>query len=296
METPRPETPPSETRPQGCAVIIVSYHTGPCLMDCIRAALGEASAQEVVVVDNGNPPKVVTALEEMAASEPRLALLTGHGNVGFGKACNLGAAATASPHLLLLNPDNVLQPGSLDGAMTLLGTRPDIALYTVRIENPDGSEQRGCRRNLMTPWTCLVEAFGLHKLGFKRINLNHTPPPAAMTEVECISGSFMLFPRSFFERIGGMDEDYFLHMEDVDVCLRTRKAGGGIWFDPAFSATHVQGTSETTKLYIERQKTKGGTLYFAKHFGGWANPLVALVNTALWARYALIALRLGLKR
>lgn len=280
----------------GCAVIIVSYHTGPCLMDCIRAALGESAAREVVVVDNGNPPEVLAALQKMAASEPRLTLLTGHGNVGFGKACNLGAAATTSPYLLLLNPDSVLRPGSLDGAMTLLGTRPDIALYTIRIENPDGSEQRGCRRNLMTPWTCLVEATGLHRLGFRRINLNQTPPPTALTEVECISGSFMLFPHPFFEKIGGMDEDYFLHMEDVDVCLRVHNAGGGIWFDPAFSATHVQGTSETTKLYIERQKTKGGTLYFNKHFGGWANPLVALVNLALWARYALIALRLGLKR
>ncbi|MEQ8331622.1 glycosyltransferase family 2 protein [Nisaea sp.] len=289
------ETQPHAAPGPGCAVIIVSYHTGPCLMDCIRAALGEATAHEIVVVDNGNPPEVLSALEGMAASEPRLTLLTGHGNVGFGRACNLGARATTSPYLLLLNPDSVLQPGSLDGAMSQLAMRPDIALYTIRIENPDGSEQRGCRRNLMTPWTCLVEAFGLHRFGFKRINLNHTPPPTKLTEVECISGSFMLFPRPGFEQIGGMDEDYFLHMEDVDTCFRVRKAGGSIWFDPAFSATHVQGTSETTKLYIERQKTKGGALYFAKHFGGWANPLVAFVNLALWARFGLIALRLGRK-
>ncbi|MEO9959334.1 MAG: glycosyltransferase family 2 protein [Nisaea sp.] len=291
MKTPRPET-----MLPGCAVIVVSYHTGPCLMDCILAVLGEASAHEVVIVDNGNPPDVVAALQEMAASEPRLTLLTGHGNVGFGKACNLGAKATTSPYVLMLNPDSVLGSGSLDGAMSLLGTRPDIALYTIRIENPDGSEQRGCRRNLMTPWTCLVEAFGLYRLGFRRINLNHTPPPPALVEVECISGSFMLFPRPVFEKIGGMDEEYFLHMEDVDTCQRVRKAGGSIWFDPAFSAVHVQGTSEVTKLYIERQKTKGGTLYFSKHFGGWANPLVTLVNIALWLRFSLIAIRLRLKR
>ena len=115
------------TAAPGSAVIIVTYHTGPCLMDCIRAVLGEASAREVVVVDNGNPPEVVARLEEMAASEPRLTLLTGHGNVGFGKACNLGAQATTSPHLLLLNPDSVLQPGSLDGAMTLRATSPHAA-------------------------------------------------------------------------------------------------------------------------------------------------------------------------
>ena len=289
------ETLRSETTHPGCAVIIVSFHTGPCLMDCIQAALAETSAREVVVVDNGNPPDVRATLEGMAASEPRLTLLTGHGNVGFARACNLGAEATTSPYLLLLNPDNVLRPGSLDGAMVQFDARSDIALYTIRIENPDGSEQRGCRRNLMTPWTCLVEAAGLYRLGFRRINLNHTPPPAALTEVECISGAFMLFPRPVFEKIGGMDEEYFLHMEDVDTCLRVRKAGGSIWYDPSFKATHIQGTSKTTKLYIERQKTKGGTLYFSKHFGGWSNPLVVFVTLALWVRFTIIAIRLGLK-
>lgn len=283
--------PPEQDGRTGCAVVIVSYHTGPCLTDCLRAVLDESAADEIVVVDNGNPPEVIAELEALAAREERLTVLTGHGNVGFGAACNLGAAQTASPFLLLLNPDSVLKPGALDGAMDRLAARPDISLYTVRIENPDGSEQRGGRRNLMTPWTCLVEVSGLHRLGFKRINLHDTPPPVELTEVECISGSFLLFPRAVFERIGGMDEDYFLHMEDVDVCHRVRAAGGHIWFDPALSATHVQGTSAVSDRFIERQKTRGGTLYFAKHFGGWWNPLVALVNVALWARYGLIILR-----
>jgi len=282
-------TPPAG-RP-ACAVVIVSYHTGPCLMDCIRSVLGEASAREIVVVDNGNPAEAVAELEALAAAEERVKLLTGHGNVGFGRACNMGAAKTSSPYLLLLNPDSVLKPGTLDGALTRLAGRPDISLYTVRVENPDGSEQRGCRRNLMTPWTCLVEVSGLHRLGFKRINLHGTPPPAELTEVECISGSFLLFPRAVYDRIGGMDEDYFLHMEDVDICYRVRADGGHIWFDPTLSATHVQGTSDASGIFIEKQKTRGGTLYFAKHFGGWKNPLVALVNLALWVRFLLISVR-----
>jgi GT2 family glycosyltransferase len=286
-------TPPTD-RP-ACAVVIVSYHTGPCLMDCIRSVLGEASAREIVVVDNGNPEETVEELRALAEREERVTLLTGHGNVGFGRACNMGARATSSPYLLLLNPDSVLKPGALDGALARLAERPDISLYTVRVENPDGSEQRGCRRNLMTPWTCLVEVSGLYRLGFKRINLHGTPSPVGLTEVECISGSFLLFPRRVFEKIGGMDEDYFLHMEDVDVCYRVRASGGHIWFDPTLAATHAQGTSDTTGIFIEKQKTLGGTLYFAKHFGGWRNPLVALVNLALWARYALIFIRLRAK-
>ncbi|UUX48311.1 glycosyltransferase family 2 protein [Nisaea acidiphila] len=281
--------PPTE-RPD-CAVVIVSYRTGPCLMECIRSVLGEMSAREIVVVDNGNPAEMVSALRALAETEERLTLLTGHGNVGFGRACNMGAARTTSPFLLLLNPDSVLKPGSLDGAMDRLASRQDISLYTVRIEDPDGSEQRGCRRNLMTPWTCLVEVSGLHRLGFKRINLHGTPPPEDLEEVECISGSFLLFRREVFEAIGGMDEDYFLHMEDVDVCFRVRAAGGSIWFDPTLSASHVQGTSEATSLFIEEQKTRGGVLYFSKHFGGWPNPLVLLVNIALWTRFLLLRIR-----
>ncbi|WP_193186369.1 glycosyltransferase family 2 protein [Nisaea sediminum] len=287
-------TPPTDG--PACAVVIVSYHTGPCLMDCIRSVLDEASAREIVVVDNGNPEETVTDLRALADRDERVTLLTGHGNVGFGRACNMGARATTSPYLLLFNPDSVLKPGTLDSALQKLEARPNISLYTVRIENPDGSEQRGCRRNLMTPWTCLVEVSGLYSLGFKRINLHGTPPPSELTEVECISGSFLLFPRRVFEEVGGMDEDYFLHMEDVDVCYRVRKAGGHIWFDPTLSATHVQGTSDTSGIFIEKQKTLGGALYFAKHFGGWHNPLVAFVNLALWARYALIFMKLRAKK
>lgn len=283
--------PPSQAQRPACAVVIVSYHTGPCLMECIRSVLGEEPAREIVVVDNGNPPDVTAALAELAKNEDRVTLLTGHGNVGFGRACNMGARATESPFLLLLNPDSRLKPGCLDGAMDRLAERPDISLYTVRIENPDGSEQRGCRRNLMTPWTCLVEVSGLHRLGFKRVNLQDTPPPDGLAEVECISGSFLLFPRTVFDAIGGMDEDYFLHMEDVDICYRVRAAGGSIWFDPTLSATHEQGTSEAADLFIEKQKTRGGTLYFSKHFGGWLNPLVLLVNLALWMRFFLIRIR-----
>ena len=82
-------------------------------------------------------------------------------------------------------------------------THPDTSLLTVRIENVDGTEQRGARRNLMTPWTCCVEQFRLDRLAqnhphFKRLNLNETTPLSKIAPVQCISGAFMLMPKRVF--------------------------------------------------------------------------------------------------
>ena len=87
------------------------------------------------------------------------------------------------------------------------------ALLGARLENPDGSEQRGGRRNLPTPWSCVVELLRLDRLApehprFRRMNLNEAEPLAGAAPVECISGAFMLMPRETFDELDGMDEDF----------------------------------------------------------------------------------------
>lgn len=271
------------------AVVIVSYRTGPVLLDCVRAALAEPEATEIVVVDNGNEPPALDALRALPGAEGRLTIHTGHGNVGFARGCNLGARASRSPYLLLLNPDCVLAPGTLAGTLALLRDGGPGDLLGVRVLNPDGSEQRGCRRNLLTPATCLVEIAGLWRLGLKRVNLNGEPVPTGPVEVECISGAFMAMRRTFWDRLGGMDEDYFLHVEDVDFCLRARAAGGRIRFAPHLAVTHLQGTSEAPSRQVERWKTESAALYFDKHFRGRTPaPLLWLLKAALHARYWLL--------
>ena len=135
-----------------CSVIMVSYHTGPVLVESLRAALTQAQVSEVILVDNGNNKATLDSLRALAQDDGRLKIITGHGNVGFARGCNIGARRATGDHLLLLNPDCVLRPGVIRRGTEVFANNPDAAALTVRIENLDGSEQRGGRRNLMTPY------------------------------------------------------------------------------------------------------------------------------------------------
>ena len=281
-----------------CSVVIVSYRTGPELIDSLRAALDQEAVDAVVLVDNGNSVETRRAVDGLAATDKRLRILRGHGNVGFARGCNLGAKAATGSHLLLLNPDCMLRPGVVARGLQVLADNPDTGALTVRVENTDGTEQRGGRRNLMTPWTCLVEQFRLDRLmpnhpHFQRLNLNEAEPLAGITPVQCISGAFMLIPRPVYERVGGMDEDYFLHVEDVDLCLRIQKSGSRILYVPDAAVTHVKGTSRVFPLVVEWHKSVSVTKYFSKHFRPqYPDMALRLISLAIFLRLAVRAVPL----
>jgi N-acetylglucosaminyl-diphospho-decaprenol L-rhamnosyltransferase len=293
--------PESRTEAKSCSVVIVSYKTGPVLMDCLRSVLAQPDVHQLILVNNGNPRQIVTEINVLADEDRHLEIITGHGNVGFARGCNIGARRARGRFLLLLNPDSILGDGTLGGALNVFDERPGASLITVRLENPDGSEQRGGRRNLITPWTCLVEQFRLDRLApdhpyFKRLNLNETEPFSEITKVQCISGAFMLMPKSTFDDLEGMDEDYFIHVEDVDFCMRIEKRNGEILFVPHISVMHLQGTSYVYPSFVEWHKSKSFAKYFFKHFQPqYPKPLLNLFATAIYCRFALLLLPMTLR-
>ncbi len=275
-----------------CSVVLVSYRTGPVLLECLASVMRQDGVREVILVDNGNPADLLAEVDRLAAADARLVVMTGHGNVGFARGCNLGVARTTQPTLLLLNPDAVLEPGVIGAALDALAGREDVALATVRLLNTDGTEQRGCRRNLLTPWSCVVEQLHLARLvpGLSGVNLNTAPVPDHPVEVPCISGAFMLMPRDTWERAGGMDEGYFLHVEDVDFCLRLRRDGGRILYIPGVSVTHVQGTSRASPMVVEWHKARSLVRYFFIHFrSGLQAPVLPMMAVLVLLRFAAIA-------
>jgi len=244
---------------------------------------------ELIIVDNGNPEEVKTKLKDMAATDARITLITGHGNVGFGKGNNIGVAAAQGDYVLILNPDSELHDGSLLKLHAHAAKLTPPFMIGARILNEDGTDQRGCRRELLTPMTAFIEALHLSWLfpGL-RLNLHDAPIPDSIAPMPAISGAFMFMPRKDYERIGGFDEGFFLHVEDLDFCFRFRKAGGEIYFAPDVPVTHIGGTSESTSDFIELCKAKGFTRYFHRNFSD-KYPLLFLwsLDIAIWGRYLL---------
>lgn len=271
------------------SVIMVSFHTGPSLFVAIDSVLNQIAPVELVLVNNGNPEEVVKALKDKAVNETRMILVDGHGNVGFGQGNNLGVKASHGDYLLILNPDSQLHDDTLAKLQGQTSVLPPPHMIGARILNKDGTDQRGCRRELLTPTTSFVEALHLGGL-FPQFRLNrHTEPlPTTTAPVPAISGAFMFLSRKGYNSIGGFDEGYFLHVEDLDLCFRFRKAGGEIFFAPEITITHIGGTSKTTSDFIERHKARSFVHYFHSNFGD-NYPIIFLwcLDIAIWGRYLL---------
>ena len=275
------------------SVIIVSYRTGEVLWDCLDAALGASGIGEVILVDNGNPEEVTATLRERADQERSLRLLTGHGNVGFAKACNMGAQVAKGEHLLFLNPDAILPKEGAVG-LRMAGGRLGEEHWAAgpTLVDPDGTEQRGSRRRILTPWNAFVEASRLYKIApqhpaFARFNDHEAEPLENPTRVPCLSGACFLVPRRTWELLGGMDERFFLHVEDVDFFLRLSKKGGASLAVPSVQVVHHKSSSDVDPLFVERRKKQSMNLYFATHFKGiYPMGFLTLLRGMLWLSFS----------
>ena len=259
----------------GVSVVMVSYRTGPVLWAAIEAVLApkQDGVVELILIDNGNPPAVATELARRAEAEPRLKLVSGHGNVGFARGCNIGALQATGRHLLLLNPDCCLRPGAVPALLAEAAALGEHWMLGCRVLDPDGSEQRAARRALLTPCTAVVETFRLDRLAprlFRRHRLNHHdgPPPKVTVRIPVVSGACMMLPAATFRTVGGMDEGYFLHVDDLDLCLRLHRAGIPVYYTPHAEVIHHAGSSRSSPVRIEWHKTRGFLRYFRMHFRG----------------------------
>ncbi len=281
----------------GVSAIVVSYFTGPLLTRCIASLQSQAEISQIIIVDNGN----VEGEVERAANQPDgdkvVEILSGHGNIGFAAACNLGAKRASGAFLLYLNPDAVMPAG---GVAQLLKDGASLRrpwLMAPKIVNPDGGEQQGSRRAALTPWRAFVEATRLYKIAprhpyFRRFNLHKESCPDDVTPVSTISGACFFLPKDDFFLVGGMDERYFLHVEDIDLCIRFAKAGGEVYFNPNVEVTHFKSSSRVNSLRVEARKIASITRYFRTHFSDpYPAAFLWLVAGAMWLSFGLLAIR-----
>jgi len=293
MSAARPAAPPD------VSVIMVVYRTGPALFDSIAHVLAEPRVDELVLVDNGSAPRDAARLVELARAEPRLRLLQGHGNVGFARGCNLGARAAGSAYLVILNPDAYLRPGCVAALIEGAKGFTSPCVVGARVLNTDGTEQRGARRGEVTPLTTLLSLSRLTRLipAFRRfeIHRDEDPVPDGPIAVPTISGACFGVSHADFDAVGGFDEGFFLHVEDIDLCWRVRRAGGSVVFQPSAEVLHEGSTSRSLRIKVEYHKAQGLNRYFLKRADNPAGVLLALsisplILLASLARPALRAL------
>jgi len=274
------------------STIIVNYNAGEFLRGCVDSLLNCPLEIEIIVVDNASTDGSLASLQGMAAVQ----VIENSTNVGFAAACNIGARAASAPFLLFLNPDCFFEAGALVNLLETMRLDEHVGMVGGLLVNADGTEQAGGRRAIPTPWRSFVRAFGLARFSerwprlFFDFYLHKQPLPKQPISVEAISGACMMVSRVAMQDVGEWDEAYFLHCEDLDLCMRYRQRGWTILFVPSATIIHALGVcSRDRPVFVEWHKHKGMLRFYRKFFRRqYPGVLMVLVSAGVWLRFGLV--------
>jgi N-acetylglucosaminyl-diphospho-decaprenol L-rhamnosyltransferase len=269
-------------------VVVVTYDPGPALAHFLRTLQTATSGPvEVVLADNGSTDGTPQA------AAPSVTVLPTGGNLGYGRAANLGAAGARSEWLVVANPDVAWQAGSLDTLLAATARWPQAGCLGPAILTPDGrlypsarslpSLGRGIGHALLgwlwpaNPWTRAYRA-------------ERGAPAEGVTG--WLSGSCMLLRREAFEAVKGFDPSYFMYCEDMDLCRRLAESGWSNVYVPSAVVVHTGGhatSREPRRMLAEHHRSL--YRYLSRQYAGpaWA-PLRAVLALGLLVRF-LVAVR-----
>jgi GT2 family glycosyltransferase len=286
------------------SVVIVNFNAGEFLATAVESALAQDDIVEIFVVDNNSVDNSLDVLRTRVQS-PILTIIELDDNYGFAHACNVGAERATGATLLFLNPDCEMKPHALEQMRLALAQEPGVGMAGPLLVNPDGSEQRGCRRDIPTPWQIFCVALLFHKLmpnhpRFDSFNHDERPLPKDYSVVQAISGACMLVTRDAMDKVGALDQQFFLHFEDLDWCLRFDEAGYKIVFTPHAVVEHTRGVcGRSQPVRVEYHKHKSLITFLRKHFTKfYPSSFMAVVYVVVAMRFIAVLLTtlLGLRK
>ena len=276
-------------------IVVVNYNAGKLLEQCIDLCLQQVG--DVILVDNASVDASMKAVSVRFGGDSRLRVIRNSANLGFAVACNIGARVATGQFVLFLNPDCALGEGAVSQLLLALESDPKAGMAGGLLVDEDGKEQPGGRRAVPTPWRSLVRAFQLSRFAdrwprlFTDFNLHMQPLPATAITVEAISGACTMVTRKAMSDVGPWDEQYFLHCEDLDLCMRYRQKEWIILFVPGSRVVHHQGACGRSRpLFVEWHKHKGMMRFYLKFFRHqYPAGLMWLVGFGVWLRFLLVA-------
>ena len=288
------------------SIVIISWNVRELLRRCLQSIVTEArpgSADgvfevdgwevEILVVDNAS----TDGSSEMVRDEfPRIHLIVNDENRGFTAANNQGLALSRGRHLLLLNPDTEIVGDALATMTGYMQANSEVGALGPRLLNTDGSLQSS-RRRFPTLSTALVESTVVQEWWddnriLRRYYAADTPDDAVQ-RVDWVTGACLLVRRQAYERVGGLDEGFFMYSEELDWCKRIKDAGWEVVFLPTATVIHHEGKSSeqvvpARHIYFQSSKVR----YFRKHHGAFQ---AGALRWFLLLTYAYQMAREGLK-
>ena len=293
----------------GIVAIVVSHGSEETIDACLSRLRAAQGVCEIRVVDNDSRDGTLGIVQRHALADPRLRFIANPDNPGFAVACNQGAADSRAAWLAFVNPDCLVEPDSLArmrahahalagfgengpaeiveylDAVAARGKGGDVVLGADLV-GEDGVRDAAARRR-DPDFAAMLADPARARLG---VAIDASQP---VQIVDAVSGALMLLPRGVFDRIGGFDEAYRLHAEDLDLCRRAREEGATVVCANDVRVVHVRGVSSRSRpLFVEWHKHRGLWRYFRKFEAAGRGVFVRVaVFAMIWLRFPFALLR-----
>jgi hypothetical protein len=265
------------------SIVIVHYRSLEHLLHCLASLTADSAGldTETVVIDNDSRDGASRMVEERS---PGVRVLTNSTNLGYARAVNQGIRATSGEYVLVMNPDCEVRRGALKSLIDFMRGHPDTGVAGPKILNPDGSLEYSARAFpdhltfLFNRYSLLTRLFPRNP--FSRRYLLTDWDHASVRQVDWLSGACLMVRRSAIDRVGPMDEAFFMFNEDVDWCRRMRMAGFGVCYVPdAVVMHHVGASRRKVGARVIYARHRGMIHYFHKHHP--MHPVVAFLADSL---------------
>ncbi len=250
------------------SIVIVNYNSSPFLKRCLTSLYqsNPSTPFEVLMVDNSSPDDSVGMVRR---EFPQVILIENRENIGFARANNLALQRCLGDLVLLLNPDTVLLPGSIDTLVKVMQRDKGVGILGCRLLNEDGTLQLSWGRmvNLTNEfWQRLTSR--RYEKGGRLIKQYLEKKSRQPHHPHWVTGACMLARREALEEVGNFDQNFFMFLEDVDLCHRIRKRGWEVMYTPSAEVIHLRGKSmETDRKRAMKAYRKSQLYFYRKHYG-----------------------------
>ncbi len=270
------------------SVVIVSWNVKQLLRECLasvyRSFDGQGATYEVIVVDNASTDG---SADMMAEDYPRATVIANVENKGFAAANNQGLAKASGRYVVLLNPDTELRGNALNSLFDFMDHTPSAGMAGPRLVFGDGSFQHSA-----FAFPSVAQAFFdffpvHHRLTESRLNGRYPRSlyaSGAPFAIDHPLGACMMVRHAVLEKVGGLDEQFFMYCEEVDWAMRIKQAGWGVYCVPAAEVVHHAGQSTRQSrdaMFVALWRSR--FRLFDKHYGPFYNWAVRrIVLAGLW--------------
>ena len=284
-------------------VIVVNYNSGPWLERCVSSVLSSDYPLQLYIVDNASSDQSVDKCRSLLGQFENFHLIENQTNLGFAKANNLVLNTTKADYYVLINPDCMVEKETIGYLVGMMQQDHQVGLAGASISNEDGSPQKTSKRKFPTPENSFVRVLGLGRWfagdsKFSDFDIGQASSTQGKEYVEAISGAFMVVSAEALNQVGGLDEGYFMHCEDLDWCKRVWLHGFKVAYYSAANVVHGKGKSSQSSPYrVNWYLHKGMLRFYRKFYRSHYSKIVSvLVYLGVSVRFCLTNVRIFLRR